>query len=47
MHHQYGISALVSQMPFRGETTGGIMICQLFSQDQSQANTIMACLKIK
>ena len=29
--HQYGISALVSQMSFRGETSGGIMRCQLFS----------------
>ena len=30
--HQYGISALVSQTSFCGETRGGIMKCQLFSQ---------------
>ena len=30
--HQYGISALVSQISFCGETSGGIMKCQLFSQ---------------
>ena len=31
--HQYGISALVSQTSFRGETSGGIAKCRLFSQD--------------
>ena len=30
--HQYGISALVPQTLFRGETSGGIAKCQLFSQ---------------
>ena len=30
--HQYGISAHVSQMSFRGETRGGIAKCRLFSQ---------------
>ena len=30
--HQYGISALVSQTSFRGETTGGVAKCRLFSQ---------------
>ena len=30
--HQYGISALVSQASFRGETSGGVVKCQLFSQ---------------
>ena len=30
--HQYGISALVSQMSFRGETEGGVPKCWLFSQ---------------
>ena len=30
--HQYGISALVSQMSFRGETSGGVVKCRLFSQ---------------
>ena len=28
--HQYGISALVSQMSFRGETVGGVAKCRLF-----------------
>ena len=30
--HQYGISALVSQMSFGGETNGSITKCLLFSQ---------------
>ena len=30
--HQYGISALISQMSFGGETSGGIAKCWLFSQ---------------
>ena len=30
-HHQYGISALVSQTSFRGETSGGVLKCRLFS----------------
>ena len=30
--HQYGISALFSQTPFRGETRGGVASCRLFSQ---------------
>ena len=29
--HQYGISALVSQMSFGGETSGSAAKCQLFS----------------
>ena len=29
--HQYGISALVSQTSFRGETIGGVAKCRLFS----------------
>ena len=32
MHHQHGISALVSQTSFRGETISGVIKCQLFSQ---------------
>ena len=28
-HHQYGISALISQTLFRGETTGGVSNCIL------------------
>ena len=30
--YQYGISALVSQTSFRGETSGGVEKCRLFSQ---------------
>ena len=30
--HQYGISALVSQTPFGGETSGSVVKCRLFSQ---------------
>ena len=30
--HQYGISALNSQMSLRGETRGGVVKCRLFSQ---------------
>ena len=30
--HQYGISALISQMSFGGETSGSIAKCRLFSQ---------------
>ena len=32
IRHQYGISALVSQTSFRGETSGGVGKCRLFSQ---------------
>ena len=32
MHHQYGISALVSQTSFGGETGGSVTKCRLFSQ---------------
>ena len=31
-HNQYGISALISQRSFCGETSGHIVKCQLFSQ---------------
>ena len=30
--HQHGISAFFSQMSFRGETSGGVAKCRLFSQ---------------
>ena len=30
--HQYGISALVSQTPFGGETSGSVAKCRLFSR---------------
>ena len=33
IRHQYGISELVSQISFRGETRGGVAKCRLFSQD--------------
>ena len=32
MLHQWGISALVSQTSFRGEISGGVLKCRLFSQ---------------
>ena len=31
-HHQYGISAFVSQTSFGGETSGSVIKCRLFSQ---------------
>ena len=34
--HQYGISALVSQTSFGGETTGSVAKCRLFSQASKQ-----------
>ena len=35
--HQYGISARVSQTCFRGETSGSIAKCQLFTQASSSS----------
>ena len=35
-HHQYEISALAAQTSFHGETIGGIMKCQQFSQATNQ-----------
>ena len=32
VRHQYGMSALISQTSFHGETSGGIMKCQQFSE---------------
>ena len=32
--HQYGISALVSQTSFGGETSGSVAKCRLYSQDR-------------
>ena len=32
MRNEYGISALVSQMSFQGETSGAVAKCLLFSQ---------------
>ena len=31
-HHQYGISALIFQASFHGDTSGGVARCRLFSQ---------------
>ena len=35
--HQYEISALVSQTAFRGETSGSVAKCRLFSQASSSS----------
>ena len=43
-HHQYGISALVSQTSFHGETVGGIMKCHLFSQATVMAENLVILL---
>ena len=40
--HQYGISALVSQMSFRGEPSGGIAKYRPFF---FQANSWLVCVK--
>ena len=37
--HQYGISVLVSQTSFGGETSGGVVKCWLFSQANEQAKS--------
>ena len=42
MSHQYGISALISQTSFRGDTSGGVAKCRLFSQ----ASRIQDCLRL-
>ena len=34
--HQYGISALVSRTSFRGETSGRVMKCRLFSKAKTR-----------
>ena len=36
--HQYGISALISQTLFRGETTGDVAKCRLVSRASSLDN---------
>ena len=36
--HQYGISALVSQASFGGETSGSVAKCGLFSQDNGRTD---------
>ena len=37
--HQYGISALISQTSFRGETSGGVVKCRLLSQASGEGGT--------
>ena len=44
MHHQYGISVLVSQTSFRGETVGGVAKCHLFSQATVMAENLVIIL---
>ena len=39
--HQYGISALVSQTSFGGETSGSVAKCQLFSQAISTTSSYL------
>ena len=50
MRSQYGISALVSPTSFRGETSGGVAKCRLFSQAKNQhvllQKSAMGLLKI-
>ena len=38
-HHRYGISAFVSQTLFRGETSDGVVKCQLFTQAKNKVVT--------
>ena len=38
--HQYGISALVSQTSFRGETSGSVPNCRLFSHAKTQIKMV-------
>ena len=39
--HQYGISALVSQTSFSGETSGSVAKCRLFSQAIPRVNALL------
>ena len=39
--HQNGISALVSQTSFSGETVSGVAKCRLFSQVNEQGSSIV------
>ena len=43
--HQYGISALVSQTSFRGETSGGVAKCRLFAQATFSTSLLFRSLK--
>ena len=45
--HQYGISALISQTSFGGETSGRFVKCRLFSQARNyEAFKILKCLGV-
>ena len=39
--HQYGISALVSQMSFRGETSGGVCFLRLASEPNWNQSSVL------
>ena len=39
--HQYGLSALVSQTSFGGETSDGVAKCRLFSQASGNVASII------
>ena len=43
--HQYGISALVSQMSFGRETNGSVAKCRLFSQANTIGDSFYAGMK--
>ena len=43
-HHQYGISALVSQASFHEESVGGVVKCHLFSQATVMAENLVILL---
>ena len=47
--HQYGVSALVSQTSFSGETSGGVAKCRLFSQaiPQSERHAVYEIVKFR
>ena len=44
-HHQYGISALISQTSFWGETSGRVVKFQLFSQTNDTHDFILSSYK--
>ena len=44
--HQYGISALVSQTSFGGETSGSVAKCWLFSQANHQLSSSSLVLNL-
>ena len=41
MRHQYGISALVPQTSFGGETSGSVAKCWLFSQASADGGVVV------